>query len=65
MTNIRDLERELINIRERAKSGAMSVTAVIMKGPLSYLIVVLVTRRLNFASLCGRGILDRHIRCCT
>ena len=65
MTNIRDLERELINIRERAKSGAMSVTAVIMKGPLSYLIVVLVTQCLNFTSLCGGDILDRHVRCCT
>lgn len=47
-------------MRERVKNGAMSVTAVIMKGPLSYLIVVLVTQCLNFTSLCGGDILDRH-----
>ena len=52
-------------MRERVKSGAMSVTAVIMKGPLSYLIVVLVTQCLNFTSLCDEDILDRHVRCCT
>ena len=42
----------------------MSVMAAIMKGPLSYLIVVLVTQCLNFTSLCGRDILDRHVRDC-
>ena len=40
-------------MRERAKSGTMSVTAVIMKGPLSYLIIVLVTQCFNLTSLCG------------
>ena len=65
MTNIQDLQRELIKMRERAKTGAKSVTEVIMKGLLSYLIVVLVTQCLNFTSLCGGGKLDRDIRCCT
>ena len=51
-------------MRERAKSGTMSVTAVIMKGPLSYLIIVLVFSVLILQASVA-GTLDRHVRCCT